>query len=362
MYQTPLNTLPPLTFLSKVLFTPQNYRRSIMSLTRSHSQWPGGIPSFIRRHKEPVARENFDAASRAWRHFVREQWVGGDGADQLKRALIERWATADQQFRDSYQSRAPEDEPSFFEGPELADKTFAANDVQSSCMVYLCPTELTPEKEALLTKCILGLFPWEDGWYFLADEMIMFVPPEDNHGDILETFKFHQSVARPNFLDMHMALDGTVLFRDNSPILIIDDRTLETGLGLWAEFSTNGIYEKARRGQIMMQEFADSYREIGPGNRVPIDQALDYIESMEVYRDRDEDADPREILEDEPVDMRRPLVEIYKGGEVDLIDDYAPGFREAEEQGNGLAIGFDWERILANEGNPLMIRDYGSDN
>jgi hypothetical protein len=40
--------------------------------------------------------------------------------------------------------------------------------------------------------------------------------------------------------------------------------------------------------------------------------------------------------------MRRPLVEIYRGGEVDLVDDYAPGFREAEEQGNGLAIGYDY--------------------
>ncbi|KAI3226415.1 hypothetical protein DTO012A9_5463 [Penicillium roqueforti] len=305
---------------------------------------------------------NFDAASRAWRHFVREQWVGGDGADQQKRALIERWATADQQFRDSYQSRAPEDEPSFFEGPELADKTFGANDVQSSCMVYFYTTELTPEKEALLAKCILGLFPWEDGWDFLADEMIVFVPPEDNKGNVLETFKFHQSVARPNFLDMHMALDGTVLFRDCSPKLIIDDRTLETGLGLWVDFTTNGIYEIARRGQIMMEEFAYFYREIGPGNRVPIDQALNYIEDREIYIDRDEDADPREILEDEPVDMRRPLVEIYKGNEVDLVDDYAPGFREAEEQGDGLAIGFDLERILANDGNPLIVRDHGSDH
>ncbi|KAF4772398.1 hypothetical protein HAV15_004865 [Penicillium sp. str.  len=139
---------------------------------------------------------------------------------------------------------------------------------------------------------------------------------------------------------MHMALDGTVLFRDCSPKLIIDDRTLETGLGLWVDFATNGIYEIARRGQIMMEEFAHFYREI----------------------DRDEDADPREILEDEPVDMRRPLVEIYKGNEVDLVDDYAPGFREAEEQGDGLAIGFDLERILANDGNPLIVRDHGSDH
>jgi hypothetical protein len=50
--------------------------------------------------------------------------------------------------------------------------------------------------------------------------------------------------------------------------------------------------------------------------------------------------------------MRRPLVEIYLGGEIDLVDDYAPGFREAEDQGNGLAIGYDLRRILANDGNP----------
>ncbi|KAJ6037268.1 hypothetical protein N7540_001547 [Penicillium herquei] len=302
-----------------------------MSLIRSHSRWPGGIPSFIRRHEEPVDPENFDAASRAWRHF-------------------------------SYQSQAPEDEPTFFEGPELIDPDFRGNDVQSFCMVYLCTTKLTPEKEALLAKCILGLFPWEAGWEFLADEMIMFLPLEDNQGDILDTFKFHQSVARPNFLDMHMALDGTVLFRDRYPKLIIDDRTLETGLGLWADFATNGIYEKARRAQIMMEEFGYFYREIGPGNQIPIEQALIYIESWPIYEGRDLNADPREILEDEPVDMRRPLVEIYKGSEVDLVDDYAPGFREAEEQGNGLAIGYGLERILANDGNPLTITDHGSDH
>jgi hypothetical protein len=60
--------------------------------------------------------------------------------------------------------------------------------------------------------------------------------------------------------------------------------------------------------------------------------------------------------------MRRPLVEIYRGGEVDLVDDYAPGFREVEEQGNGLAIGYDLEQILANDGNPLTITDHGSDH
>jgi len=60
--------------------------------------------------------------------------------------------------------------------------------------------------------------------------------------------------------------------------------------------------------------------------------------------------------------MRRPLVEIYRGGEVDLVDDYALGFCEAEEQGNGLAIGYDLEQIHANNGNPLTIKDHRSDH
>lgn len=83
----------------------------------------------------------------------------------------------------------------------------------------------------------------------------MFLSLEDNQGDIPETFKFHQSVARPNFLDMHMALDGTVLLgRDCYAKLITDDRTIETGLGLWVEFATNGIYKKAHRSQIINYE------------------------------------------------------------------------------------------------------------
>lgn len=69
-----------------------------MSLIKWHNQWPGGIPSRIRRHEEPV--EDVESATCAWRRFVREQWVDGTDADQQRRALIERWATADQEFRD----------------------------------------------------------------------------------------------------------------------------------------------------------------------------------------------------------------------------------------------------------------------
>ena len=167
-------------------------------------------------------------------------------------------------------------------------------------MVYICITDLTPEKQALLAKCILALFPWESGWPFLADEMVMFVPfPTcSTQEDVLDTFKFHQSVARPNFLDMHMAIDGTVLFQNGSGTLIIDDQTLETGLGLWAEFNANGNYNKAYRCQVIVEDFDAIFLDIGPGMRRSLYVALNHIESRDIYRDRDEGPDSLFIFED----------------------------------------------------------------
>jgi hypothetical protein len=54
--------------------------------------------------------------------------------------------------------------------------------------------------------------------------------------------------------------------------------------------------------------------------------------------------------------MRRPFVEIYRQRNIsDMVDRYAPGFREAENAGDGLATGYDLERILLNNGKPLAI-------
>lgn len=73
--------------------------------------------------------------------------------------------------------------------------------------------------------------------------------------------------------------------------------------------------------------------------------------------------------------MRRPFTEVYILGTYDgengheqkkeelyrQLDRYVPGFREAEDQGNGLAIGYALERILADEGGPLRITDAAED-
>lgn len=56
--------------------------------------------------------------------------------------------------------------------------------------------------------------------------------------------------------------------------------------------------------------------------------------------------------------MWKPIVDIYQGEEADLVDVFAPGFREAGKTGNSLAIGFDLRGILANDRRPLRIIDH----
>ncbi|KAL2819208.1 hypothetical protein BJX63DRAFT_382701 [Aspergillus granulosus] len=172
--------------------------------------------------------------------------------------------------------------------------------------------------------------------------MSMLLPFEENGNtnkgdqDIVNSFKFRQSVARPNFPDMHMAQDGTVLFTDGAPKLIIDDRTLETGLAL---------------GQMLIGDFASLFLEVY-SNMDPLRNVLDQMGKDEEHED------PDVVLEDQPVDMRRPFAEVYIKDELcHQLDRYMPGFREAEDLGNGLANGYALERILANEGGPLRITE-----
>ncbi|KAJ5322786.1 hypothetical protein N7452_011075 [Penicillium brevicompactum] len=283
-----------------------------MSLTKRNNHWPGGIPSSVRRHEEPV--EDVASASRAWRFF-------------------------------SYETRAPEDEPLFEDPNNDACLAGLSTDIED---VSICITKWTPETQAVLAKCLVALFGLDNGDIFLADNISMLLPVEDNQGDVIETCNFRQSVARPDFLDMHMTLDGTVVFKKCEPKLIIDDRTLQTGLGLWVQFQTNGTWQRAYRVQMIMQEFPDLFRDIHC-NMNTLETTLDYMEEGG-------DADPDVILEDEPVDMRRPFMTIYPQMRASRLDQYAPGFRVAEDAGNGLAIGYDLERLLANDAGQAPLR------
>jgi hypothetical protein len=51
--------------------------------------------------------------------------------------------------------------------------------------VYVYISEWTPEKQALLTKCILALFAWDGGYEHLTQNISILTPFKDDQGDIL---------------------------------------------------------------------------------------------------------------------------------------------------------------------------------
>ncbi|KAJ5711016.1 hypothetical protein N7488_005172 [Penicillium malachiteum] len=255
----------PSLFLTFSLLTSTNMS---VILTKWNKHWPGGISSFLRSHDEPV--DDVLAAFRAWRFFVREQWVDGEGDDvhEQRRALVERWATADQAFRDSYQSRVPEDERAF---EKTEDDACLVGLVSRVDDVHICLTKWTLETQALLAKCLITLFGW----------------------------------------------DG-------------------------AELYSFGI--------MSMEEFPLFFVATHP-NSDPLEEALQYMDCNGLGAEN-----PELILEnDREVDMWRPFVEIFQHEDRDDVDRYAPGFCEAEEAGGGLAIGYELEWILADNGGPLKI-------
>ncbi|KAJ5771985.1 hypothetical protein N7520_002514 [Penicillium odoratum] len=115
------------------------------------------------------------------------------------------------------------------------------------------------------------------------------MPFEENKCDLVDKFKFRQSVARPNFQDMHMMQDGTVLFANIFPKLIIDDHTLQNGLALWIQYETNGFQEM----QLLSREFPDLSRDVH-NNQNSLEFQLDFME------ENDEEGNMDKFWEEEP--------------------------------------------------------------
>ncbi|OQD73867.1 hypothetical protein PENDEC_c013G01540 [Penicillium decumbens] len=80
--------------------------------------WPGGIPPEINPDANgDINPEEVDEDAKGWLLFVEEKWVpramvnvsdkDGDYETRQDRALVETWAKASQEFRNSYHERAP---------------------------------------------------------------------------------------------------------------------------------------------------------------------------------------------------------------------------------------------------------------
>lgn len=77
--------------------------------------WPGGIPREIKRHATDLSRDEIEEQVKGWLLFVRESWLprpsdlDADKEYELRqrRALVQQWASASQEFRDVLLSGQP---------------------------------------------------------------------------------------------------------------------------------------------------------------------------------------------------------------------------------------------------------------
>ncbi|KAL4796137.1 hypothetical protein BDV19DRAFT_388557 [Aspergillus venezuelensis] len=198
----------------------------------------------------------------------------------------------------SYRCQAPEDEPVFEDTEDdtslVGHLNYTLNDVYTCIMVW------TPETQALLAKCIVALVSFDGRQSHLTQDISMLLPLAENCA----------TNTNQGPQDQNMDIDGTVLFTHDAPKLIIDDRTLETGLALWVDFANNGAPERVYRVQMLVDDFP--YLFLGVySNWDPLRTVLDYM-----GEDKEHD-DPDVVLEDQPVNMRRPFAEVYLVGTYD---------------------------------------------
>ncbi|KAL4949789.1 major facilitator superfamily domain-containing protein [Aspergillus filifer] len=240
--------------------------------------------------------------------------------------------------------------------------------------VCICLSAWTPERKALLAKYLILFTGWDSSGYgHLCSKFdaLMSADGEETETDPksesttttaerVEGYISRESVAEPNFLDMHMAQDGTVLFADLKTKFIIDDRALETDLVLWVEYENNGTPDVIYRVQFVDKYFGDYRVRVAMGDGVEATMG-----GEEIYGERKED----EIaVEMDPVDFTHPSLDLYvefnKIGPDDqdnrewaagIIELSASVYLDAERKGNGIAIGYDLRRVLIDGWKPLEI-------
>ncbi|KAL2011090.1 hypothetical protein VTN00DRAFT_3808 [Thermoascus crustaceus] len=131
----------------------------------------------------------------------------------------------------------------------------------------------------------------------------------------MDTFKLAQSVQCPDFSDMGMTADGTIVFDYIGPFFLVDGHTFKTGLGL-------------------------------PGSQITGVWSIRWGINLDETLDEDWEFDPNDIISDEPVNMKEPIMNLLYVDNKEkkpLLEKYAPGY--AERQGGGLAAPYNLEKL-----------------
>ncbi|PYI14637.1 hypothetical protein BO99DRAFT_394247 [Aspergillus violaceofuscus CBS 115571] len=208
--------------------------------------WSGGIPTTVRLHPD-VDLDDDDLLEeiKGWCLFVEESRAQIPDLDKdvtYRRALIQKWASGDQSFRDSYHQRAP----------------LPATDVwdtlrPSQPFICLVDQPYTPENYVRITKLLILLyihlgrdcghpFSHHGVWYPTSQLPGSLLDPATSASAISPEDRALPSWSPPTWGMIALTRAGTVVFPNLScqAFYILDDQSCQDGCLLLLRFAPNG--------------------------------------------------------------------------------------------------------------------------
>ncbi|KAJ6115011.1 hypothetical protein N7486_000789 [Penicillium sp. IBT 16267x] len=183
--------------------------------------WPGGIPAAVRLCPDSDLAGDSLEEIKGWCQFLEESRTPIPDPEEdraQRRALIEKWASADQSFRDSFHLRAPSPNLTGFKGP-WASKRF----------ICLVDKSYDPENYSRITKLLI----------------LLYIHLQDTIGHPLSFDHGSTTPQLPAFiLDPATAMTrtGTVIFPylDSCEYVVIDNQSCQDGRLYLLNFAPNG--------------------------------------------------------------------------------------------------------------------------
>ncbi|KAJ5793162.1 uncharacterized protein N7503_009140 [Penicillium pulvis] len=202
-----------------------------------------------------------------------ENWVSAanagassDAEYELKhrRQLVEKWASATQEFRDSYQSRAPVSLPgtegSRSRGEQIEGLRYPAEALEriydtlqpdnTSGLICIAPVdENHPENRARLVKFAILLYDYDIEAGHCIDSHIPSeanLNPATTNDSSVEDFLPWADLETANFLSIYLTHTGTVIYFGCLGIyMLVDELGLQTGRLTFVEYEINGTVQES---------------------------------------------------------------------------------------------------------------------
>ncbi|KAJ5754655.1 hypothetical protein N7533_004198 [Penicillium manginii] len=325
-----------------------------MSQSASDASWPAAIPE-IHLHPTDLSRDELPKEAKGWLLFVKEQFQPVSTPDnglRQRRALIEKWATASQEFRESYHSRAPACTSALDYPASLLSQQAPRPNKRFLCLPPV-DSQTHPRNYIHLVKLLIMLYIHQDEWNGLhpfdgagagnaprchIPEFLNLATPIALSDILSELY-----LASADFHALSMTRSGTVVFADGPDYTwyLIEGPGLATGRMTVAEFGSNGsVRDSLVRRAWNMGPIMSFGQDLG---RRVVDLAESAIGGPPQYN--------------EPLDMDLPIIELlestrkssrflYEGyGYMDLwvriIEQNAPGYLDLEAQGRVLEFKLD---------------------